>query len=129
MADHARIAGLAYGITQALEAGKPDDARLLTTRLADEFERHSRQEEAGLLRQVRVSGEGTEELDRLEDDHRRLRSALGQPELVGQPERLRAVLQDLTGHAQLEDNDFFPFVLQSLPDKYWEALAAAVPER
>jgi hypothetical protein len=127
MADHAEIADLVYRIRQALDAGRPDDAGLLTTRLARKFERHSRNEEAGLFRQVRLSGEGTDELDWLEDDHRTLRRRLAQEKLVEQPHRLRTLLQDLTRHAELEDNDFFPFVLQSLPDESWEALALPVP--
>jgi hypothetical protein len=127
MADHARIADLVYRIRQALNEGRPDSLGLLITRLAEEFDRHSRDEEAGLFTQVRMSDEGTEELDRLEEDHRRLRTGLGEERLVERPDRLRALLDDLTNHAEIEDNDFFPFVVQSLPNKYWEALAGSVP--
>jgi hemerythrin-like domain-containing protein len=127
MADHAEFADLSYGIQRALDQGRPDDAGLLTSRLAREFERHSENEEAGLFRQARLSCEGTDELDRLEDDHRTLRSRLGEEKLAQRPDRLRALLEDLTRHAEVEDNDFFPFVLQSLPDRCWEALALTVP--
>jgi hypothetical protein len=126
MADHARIADVVYRINQALLEGRADDAGLLTTRLAEDFERHSRDEEAGLFRQARMSGEGLDEVDRLEADHRRLRSRLREERLAERPDCLRAVLKDLTGHAEVEDNDFFPFVLQSLPDKCWEELAVTV---
>jgi hypothetical protein len=129
MADHAEIAGLAYGIRRALDEGRPDDAGLFTNRLARQFERHSHSEEAGLFRQARLSREGTGELDRLEEDHRRLRHGLGQEKLAQQPDRLRTLLEDLTRHAEVEDNDFFPFVLQSLPDRCWEALALTGPGR
>jgi hypothetical protein len=124
MADHARIGDLVYRIKQALDNDRLDDAALMVTRLAVDFERHSRDEEAGLFRQVRMSGEGAEELERLLQDHRRLRPALRQDRLVEQPDRLRAVLDDLSRHAEVEDNDFFPFVLQALPNEFW-----APPER
>jgi hypothetical protein len=123
MADHARIADLVYRVRQALHDERLDEAGLLTGRLADEFDRHSRDEEAGLFQQVRISGEGIEELDRLVADHARLRPGLSESRLVERPDHLRALLDDLTRHAEVEDNDFFPFVLQSLPDKCWEAMA------
>jgi hemerythrin-like domain-containing protein len=129
MADHARIGELVYLTRRALDAGRLDNAELLTARLAAEFERHSRDEEAGLFRQVRMSGEGTEELDRLVEDHGRLRPGLSQERLVEQPDDLRALLDDLNRHAEVEDNDLFPFVLQSLPNKCWEALAVTVGDR
>jgi len=125
MADHARIADLVYRIRQALHDERLDEAGLLTRRLAQEFDRHSRDEEAGLFRQVRMTGEGTEELDRLVADHGRLRPGLSDEKLVERPDHLRARLDDLTLHAEVEDNDFFPFVLQSLPDRCWEAMAVA----
>jgi hypothetical protein len=124
MADHARIADLVYRINQALDEERFGDAGRLTTRLAEDFDRHSREEEAGLFRQARMSGEGSEELDRLEADHRRLRPRLSEDRLVERPDCLRALLQDLTLHAEVEDSDFFPFVLQSLPNKCWDELAS-----
>jgi hypothetical protein len=123
MADHARIADLIYQIRQALDEERLDSVELLTTRLAEEFDRHSRYEEAGLFGEVRMSDEGTEELDRLEEDHQRLRPGLSEKGLVDRPDRLRALLEDLASHAEIEDNDFFPFVMQSLPNGCWEALA------
>jgi hemerythrin-like domain-containing protein len=128
MGDHARIGELVYLIRQALDEERLGDARLLTNQLAAEFERHSREEEAGLFTQVRLSGEGTEELDRLVEDHGRLRSGLSQERLIERPDRLRALLEDLSRHAEVEDNDFFPFVLQALPSRYWEALAVTVQD-
>jgi hemerythrin-like domain-containing protein len=127
MADHARIAELVYRVRRALDGGQLDCAEALTTRLAEQFDRHSRYEEAGLFRQVRMSGEGTKELDSLEQEHRTLRPGLRQERLVEQPARLRALLDELTRHAEAEDSDFFPFVLQSLPNNVWEALAVTVP--
>jgi hypothetical protein len=129
MADHARIGDLVYRIDHALDDGRLDDAGLLSSRLAEEFDRHSRDEEAGLFRQVRMSGEGAEELDRLEADHRRLRLALRGDTPVARPDRFRSLLEDLTRHAQAEDNDFFPFVVQSLPDQCWDALAVTIRVR
>ena len=129
MADHARIADLVYRIRQALDQERFEDVGLLTRGLADEFERHSREEETGLFTQCRMSGEGVQELDRLIEDHRRLRPALAQESLVERPHRLRILLEDLTRHAEVEDNDFFPFVLQALPNKCWDALALTVPAR
>jgi hemerythrin-like domain-containing protein len=129
MADHARIADLVYRITRALDQERPDEAALLTARLAEEFDRHSRDEETGLFTQVRMSAEAPEELDRLVQDHRRLRPGLREERLVERPDRLRALLDDLTHHAETEDNDFFPFVLQALPNEGWEALAVTIPAR
>jgi hypothetical protein len=124
MADHAAIADLVYRIRRALDEDRFDDVGLHTAQLAQEFDRHSRHEEAGLFLQVRMSGEGIEELDRLMEDHRRLRPGLAEERLVDRPDRLRGLLDDLTRHAEVEDNDFFPFVLQTLPDKCWQGSAA-----
>jgi hemerythrin-like domain-containing protein len=129
MADHARIAELVYQIRQALERERLDDAGHLVTRLAEEFDRHSRDEEAGLFKQVRMSGAGTAELDRLMEDHARIRPGLRTENQVERPDRLRALLDDLTRHAEVEDNDFFPFVLQTLPNESWDALAITAPAR
>jgi hemerythrin-like domain-containing protein len=129
MADHARIAELVYRIRQALEEERLDDAGILITRLADDFDRHSRDEEAGLFNQVSMSGEGTDELDRLVEDHERIRPGLREQELVDRPGRLRDLLDELTRHAEVEDDDFFPFVMQALPNRCWEAMANTVPSR
>jgi hypothetical protein len=68
-------------------------------------------------------------LDRLLEDHRRLRPGLSEARLEERPVRLRALLDELTRHAEVEDNDFFPFVLQTLPDSCWEALGPTVATR
>jgi hypothetical protein len=109
------MAELVYRIRRALDGEQLECAEALVTRLAEEFDRHSRYEESGLFKQVRMSGEGTKELDRLEQEHRTLRPGLRQERLVEQPARLRALLDDLTHHAQVEDNDFFPSCCNRFP--------------
>jgi hemerythrin-like domain-containing protein len=123
MADHARIADLVYRIRHALDKKELDEVGQLMSRLAQEFDKHSQDEEAGLFRQVGISGEETEELDCLLEEHARLRPGLREERLGERPDRLRALLDDLTRHAEMENNDFFPFVLQSLSNDCWDALA------
>ncbi len=123
MDDHALISDLIYRVGEALDAGCPDDAARLTARLAAEFERHSRIEEAGLFAQMTEAGEAVEELERLLGEHRLLRPALHEAGLAADPSRLRALLSTLTRHAEVEDNDLFPYALQQLPNERWAALA------
>jgi hemerythrin-like domain-containing protein len=125
MADHAVIADLAYRIDRALTEERDDDARVLTSTLAEVFARHSLEEEAGLFAGLRQAGEATESLDRLVAEHRYLRPALSAPGVVDNPERLRRILADLAEHAEVEDSDLFPFAVQRLPDARWAELTSA----
>jgi hemerythrin-like domain-containing protein len=125
MADHAVIADLAYRVDRALTEERDDDARVLTSTLAEVFARHSLEEEAGLFARLRQAGEATASLDRLVADHRYLRPALSAPDVVGTPERLRRILADLAEHAEAEDSDLFPFAVQRLPDAGWAELTSA----
>ena len=127
MADHAVIADLVYRARRALDERHFDEAEDLTTQLAEAFEGHSLEEEAGLFAQLRAAGEATEELDELISDHRRLRPALSDPVAVADPERLLGLLDDLMRHAEVEDYDLFPFAMQQLPDACWPALTARRP--
>lgn len=123
MDDHALISDLSYRIRDALASGRLGDAESLTGRLASEFERHTRIEEGGLFAQMREAGEAAEEVDGLIADHERLRPALAQPGLTRDPGRLLERLAEVTRHAEIEDNDLFPFALQQLPNERWAALA------
>jgi hemerythrin-like domain-containing protein len=100
-----------------------DDAAGLTQELAEVFARHSRSEEAGLFAQLQQKGEAVEEVDRLVGEHRRLRPSLAAEDLVSDPKRLRQLLAELALHAEVEDNDLFPFAIQMLPDSCWSELA------
>ncbi|HET9070272.1 MAG TPA: hemerythrin domain-containing protein [Acidimicrobiales bacterium] len=122
MAEHDRIADLAYRARAASVGGDPQAGALLAE-VAAAFADHSRGEEAGLFAQLRLAGEGVEEVDELEAQHRRLRAALADPTLAGRPTDLVAVLAELAEHAEREDDDLFPFALQRLPDESWSALA------
>ncbi len=123
MDDHALISDLIYRIREALADGRGGEAESLAGRLSAEFSRHSRIEEAGLFAQLREAGEAVEELDGLIADHELLRPALAQPALAADPDRLYALLSAVTRHAEVEDNDLFPFALQQLPNERWAALA------
>ncbi|HET6966309.1 MAG TPA: hemerythrin domain-containing protein [Acidimicrobiales bacterium] len=123
MDDHALISDLIYRIRDALDSGRPGDADSLTARLSAEFDRHSRSEEAGLFAQLREAGEAVDEVDDLVADHERLRPALAQPGPAADPDGLRELLSAVTRHAEVEDNDLFPFALQQLPNERWAALA------
>jgi hemerythrin-like domain-containing protein len=125
MADHAKIADLGYRICRALDARDPNEAADLTQELAARFARHSSWEEAGLFAQLRQRGEAVEETDRLDDEHRRLRQALATEKIVNDVERLRQLLIELAHHAEVEDNDLFPFAMQMLPDACWAELVPA----
>lgn len=127
MADHAVIADLVYRIRRALDERQFAEAAGLTARLGDAFEGHSLEEEAGLFAQLRSAGEAVEEVELLIGDHRRLRPALSDPAAVDDPERLLGLLDELTRHAEVEDNDLFPYAMQQLPDACWSALTARQP--
>jgi len=123
MADHAAIGDLAYGMGQALDEQRLDRAARLAGELAEAFARHSLLGEAGLFGRLREAGVATEEVDRLVADHERLRPALSAPNATGDPRRLRRLLLELTRHAEVEDDDLFPFAMQQLPDYCWAELA------
>lgn len=127
MADHAVIADLVYRIRRTLEDRRFDQARDLTAHLAEAFEGHSFEEEAGLFAQLRAAGEAIEEVEDLIGDHRCLRPALSDPAAVDDPQRLLLLLDDLMRHAEIEDNDLFPFAMQQLPDACWSALSSRQP--
>lgn len=127
MADHALIADLAYRIRRALDERQLDEAASLTAQLAEAFEAHSLEEEAGLFAQLSAAGEAIEEVEELIGDHRRLRPALSDPAAVRYPQRLLSLLDELMHHAEVEDNDLFPFAMQQLPDACWSALTASLP--
>lgn len=130
MQDHAVISHLAYRVGRALDSGDPDRVVTLTDQLAGEFAVHSLGEEAGLFAEMRAAGEAEAEISRLVADHVRLRAALADPGVTSRPDALRAVLGELTEHAETEDDDLFPFALQVLPAAAWDRInqsAAAVP--
>jgi hypothetical protein len=58
-------------------------------------------------------------------DHERLRAALSAPDAIGDHRRLRGLLSELTRHAEVEDDDLFPFTMQQLPNACWAALVPA----
>jgi hemerythrin-like domain-containing protein len=125
MADHALIGDVTYRIGRALDDQRLSEVPGLTSELAAIFVRHSRWEEAGLFAQLWQRGEAVEEIVRLEDEHRRLRRSLAAEGLANDVERLRQLLAELAHHAQVEDNDLFPFAMQQLPDACWTELATA----
>lgn len=130
MDDHALIADLAYRVGQAVDSGDTGTAGLLMAELAGRFEVHSLTEDAGLFAELSAAGEAPGEVERLLADHRRLRPLLASPGLPGDPDRLRAALADLEQHAQMEDNDLFPYALQVLPAAGWDRInQAAQPHR
>jgi hemerythrin-like domain-containing protein len=125
MADHAKIGDLEYRICRALDAQRMNEAADLTQKLAALFARHSAWEEAGLFAQLRQRGEAVEEIDRLVGEHRRLCQALAPEDPGNDVERLRQLLVELAHHAEVEDNDLFPFAMQLLPDACWAELVPA----
>src|SRR6516165_7864580 len=125
MAEHAVIGDLAYRIGRALDDERPEVASGLTAELAEVFTRHSRLEETGLFAQLREAAAATDEVDRLVADHERLRPALSAPDPTSDPIRLRRLLVELTCHAEVEDDDLFPFAMQQLPNACWDELAPA----
>lgn len=120
MGDHAAIADLAYRINQFLDAGGSHEVPLLLTEVAERFRVHSLKEEAGLFAELAAAGEAGQVLERLRADHAKLRPLLASPDLADDPRRLRAVLSELTEHAETEDDDLFPYALQFLPARSWD---------
>lgn len=124
MEDHAVIADLGYRVNRALDADRLEEARRLASQVDQLFARHSSKEESGLFAQLRAAGDALDEVDRLEAEHRYLRSGLSDPGVVDAPDRLRQLLGDLARHAEIEETDLFPFAIQQLPDAAWEELTA-----
>jgi hemerythrin-like domain-containing protein len=127
--DHAAIADLAYRIDQHLDRQDRTQAKAALGELARRFWSHSRAEETGLFSELAAAGEASRELNRLLDDHRRLRPQLADPALLDQPDRLRQVLAKLSNHAETEDDDLFPFALQVLPASSWNRINESVPSK
>jgi hemerythrin-like domain-containing protein len=125
MADHAKLGDLAYRICRALDDQRLDEAAGLIPELAKTFARHSLREETGLFAELRQRGEAVGEIDRLVGEHCRLRPALAAESLVNDVESLRVLLAELAHHAEIEDNDLFPFAMQLLPDACWAELVPA----
>jgi hemerythrin-like domain-containing protein len=123
MGEHALVSGMVYQVRQALDEGRLDEAAEVTSQISELFTRHSLDEEAGLFAQLRNSDLAVEELDRLTEDHERLRPALAEKGLVERPQYLETVLNDLVRHAEEEDTDLFPFAMQLLPNECWDVLA------
>jgi hemerythrin-like domain-containing protein len=124
MDDHALIGDLIYRIREAVRSGRTPQTVALVEQLASAFERHTFEEEAGLFAQMTDAGEAVDEVLSLVSDHRRLRPALRDPSLVvAHPATLLSLLDAITAHAEIEDNDLFPFALQQLPNERWAALA------
>lgn len=125
MAEHASIASGVYRLREALADGPVEAAQALVAGLSDEFDRHSRGEEAGLFAQLLLAGEAVEEVARLTEEHVGLRAGLGDPTITARHEELGKLLDELTRHAETEDNDLFPFALQRLPDRAWSEVASS----
>lgn len=125
MDDHAAIAGRTRRITDALAERRYRLAEALVAELARFFNHHRRMEEAGVFAQLRRAGEATEEVDRLIGEHRRLCAGLGRPDIVEHPHELRVLLGELSGHAETEDTDLFPFAMQTLPNPSWDLVEHA----
>lgn len=119
MSDHAAIATRARRIRGALADNHLDAARRDVAELASFFEHHGRVEEAGLFAQLREAGEAAGEVTGLEGDHRRLIAGLSRPDLVEHRQDLEQLLAELLAHAEVEDNDLFPFAMQVLPNPCW----------
>jgi hemerythrin-like domain-containing protein len=120
--DHAVIADLAYRVDQGFGSGDAGAARSLMVVLAERFRVHSLKEEAGLFAELARRGEAPSELQRLLADHNRLRALLASPGLADRPHRLRAAIQELAEHTEIEDNDLFPYALQVLPAEAWDRI-------
>ena len=122
MDDHVEIVALMSEILDAVEEGSSERAAKMTTQLAELFGRHAETEEAGLFHQLVLAGEATEEIDRLLEDHRRLRSGLSDPAVTLQTVHLRQLFVELHHHAEIEETDLFPFALQVMPPQSWSII-------
>lgn len=81
------------------------------------FSHHAAVEEAGLFAQLTAAGEAVEEVALLVAQHRRITADLTTG--TSSPQWLRGVLAELTLHAEIEDNDLFPYAMQMLPNDRW----------
>jgi hypothetical protein len=118
MADHAWISTRVRWIKEALDRRDTDGLGSLVAGLAKTFAHHAAVEEAGLFTQLRGAGEALEEVAELIADHRRIVAGLT-ADTASSPDQLRRVLDELVCHAQVEDNDLFPYAMQMLPNERW----------
>lgn len=125
MSEHASIAYLAQQAVCALAAGEVTSAVLRCGEIARLFAAHGAKEEAGLFAEWRAAGLDADAIERLESDHRGLRSGLAAL-AAGDTGRLRQVLDNLLEHANREDSDLFPAALQLLPDHAWARVQGRV---
>ena len=128
MDDHVAISAIAGRIVDGLDRRQFGFVEPLVRELADFFDNHRREEEAGLFAQLRDAGEARKEVERLIAEHRWLSGGLSRADIVERPGDLRRLLLALHRHAVTEDTDLFPYAMQMLPDGSW-ALAEEVHRR
>ena len=119
MDDHATVASLIRDAERRLENGDIDRAFEAAADIQIIFGRHSRMEEKGLFAQLQAAGEASDEVAALTAEHRKITAGLSAAAGARDGILLRRVLEFLAAHAQIEDNDLFPFALQRLPNERW----------
>jgi hypothetical protein len=123
MGEHALVSAMVYQVRQALDEGRIMEGAQVTAQISELFNGHSLNEEAGLFVQLKQSDLAAETVDRLIEDHERLRPQLAEKGVAERPDHLRTVLSDLLRHADEEDTDLFPYAMQLLPDACWAELS------
>jgi len=128
MADHEKIGLLAQRAATALAEGDRDRAVASCAQIASIFDVHAVKEEAGLFAEARAEGLAGDVLGRLEEDHGSLEVDLA---LLagGDTTHLGRILADLVDHAEREDSDLFPAVLQLLSNEAWARIKKVHQDR
>lgn len=121
MREHEELAHLMHEITR-LARTAPKLARAKLTELASSFAEHAQTEEEGLFARLTASGEATEVVVRLLEDHVRLVAGLSATDLLARPVAMRELFAELTEHAEREESDLFPYALQALSPSSWDEI-------
>lgn len=121
--EHEAMLDLSGEIRTALRDGRESAARAMFTQLMAILGPHAKAEENGLFSVMRHREDTYDDyLDRLEADHRRLHH--GGATAIS-PDRMIAVLDDLSEHIRAENVGLFPAALATLSGDDWEVVRAA----
>jgi len=90
-------------------------------RLRQALAPHAQREEQGIFSEARQAGLTGYYIEDLEDDHRRFKEALDDPESLDDA-TLETLLKDLDRHIAIEEYDVFPAASKHLSDEQWRSI-------
>ena len=127
MDEHDSLIEIAGDLRRAIL--EQDASRALTKRdeLVDLLARHTRIEEAGIFTALKDQGDFAEAVEALEGEHVSLDMAVAALDLdaPGVVDALDALVDELTGHIDKENNGIFPVAVVTLGASGWDVVDRA----